>query len=478
MKEDSLDLLLATFTPKDNKSISHFLSIPIYGARPRHKLLYELLLHRTQGTTTSLPKQALHKLFKDEPYTDVKLRLLKSELKKLIEKYIDFKCVEKEKTARNVRMMSYYKNHDLSKLFDQKVNALDKHFTQSINEKEHKLKIDFELEKFSYRLIQSRNAKLNIQTILDDIDIVYCIEKLKQVCIALSHQAIYKKNYTYALLKEVLAYVKSNDLLEVPTVAVYYHCYYMLADLNDKTHFTRFVHIIQMKNPPFSPSDITSLYRFAINYCIRQLNAGNKIFLEQGLDLYKTAIDQGHFIENGYLSRFTYRNVAMMAIRSEQYLWAADFSERFASLLRSQYKESAYLFNMALINYYKKSFDSALENLIKIRIKDPLINLSIKTLQLKIYFELDSIELLLSHLDAMYAYIHRNKVLGYHKQNYLNIIKYGKRLVNLKYASAHKINLYKQALSAEKHLTEKKWFTQQVTQFKSPIQDTKYSEVK
>lgn len=65
----------------------------------------------------------------------------------------------------------------------------------------------------------------------------------------------------------------------------------------------------------------------------------------------------------------------------------------------------------------------------------------------------------------MHAYILRNKVLGYHKQNYLNVVKYGKRLVKLKVASKKKITTTLEAIKMEQNLAEKKWFIEQLAAY-------------
>lgn len=455
----SLEVLLATLSPKNQKNVSEFLSISTFGAKPKHKRLFDALM---SSADLRLSENDLVTIFSSKRIKDVEVRLLKSELKKLIEKYIDFKDLENDDVSRNLRLLKYYKHQGVDKLYHQKISFLDKYFARPTHDQDRKKKIEFELEKLSSLLSQSRDKGLNLQTILDEMDAAYIGDKLKHVCLALSHQTVYKAEYSFALLDEIIKYVENHDILEVPYVSAYYHCFHMLNGADDVHHFRQYIEIIQKDRLHFTTQDLSSLYRLAINFCIKQLNSGDKSYLQEGLELYKLAIEEGYFIENGYLSRFTYRNVAMMAIRSDQYEWAATFSERFAQALRPKYKESAYLFNIALIHFHSKAYNEALDSLMRIRIKDPLINLSIKALQLKIYYNLDNIELLLSHLDAMQVYIHRNKVLGYHKHNYLNIVKYGKKLVKLKYGSADKKKITLDRIQSEKHLSERKWFVEQV----------------
>ena len=85
-----------------------------------------------------------------------------------------------------------------------------------------------------------------------------------------------------------------------------------------------------------------------------------------------------------------------------------------------------------------------------------------KTLLLKIYYELDEFDLLQAHLDAMQNYILRKKVIGYHKTNYLNTIRYTKRLLSLNYYDKVSIKKLRKKLDEEEILTEKRWMLSQL----------------
>ena len=81
---------------------------------------------------------------------------------------------------------------------------------------------------------------------------------------------------------------------------------------------------------------------------------------------------------------------------------------------------------------------------------------------LKSYYHLEEFDLLDAHLNAMNNFIRRNKVLGYHKANYLNIIRYTKKLIALNAYDKKAVELLRQLLMAEEKLTEKNWLLQQV----------------
>lgn len=463
MSNHSLGYLIRNFSRVEHKRISDFLSIPTFGSQLKHQLLFDMIAKGSSNDDLTDTK-ILKSIFNKSNVRPVEIRLLKSELKKLIEKYIALKHFSEDEITMNLSILDYYHREELHKLYSAKEKNIEQKLTKTLNRDAayYRNKFQFELIRVEYQLSQSRNQELNIQGILDNVDIAYYAEKLKQVCVALSHHAVYQQTYQYGILPTILKDIKQKKLTVIPSIGAYYHCYYMLTENNNADHFLAFRKTISQHSTAFSKEELSSLYRLAINYCIRRLNIGEREFGSIGLELYKEAIDSGYFLQNGFLSRFTYRNVAMIAIRLEQFEWAEQFSEQFYNRIRPVYKESAYHFNLALIHYSKKEYNLSMDALIQIRIKDPLINLGIKTLQGKIYYELQEWDVLSSHLDAMTVYIHRNKVLGYHKQNYLNIVKYLKRLLKLQYAPIAKLESLKTKIINEKHLTERKWMVQQL----------------
>jgi len=105
---------------------------------------------------------------------------------------------------------------------------------------------------------------------------------------------------------------------------------------------------------------------------------------------------------------------------------------------------------------------AVLELLQKANYRDVLVNLATKTLLLKTYYALDEFDLLQSHLDAMHNYITRKRVIGYHRANYLNIIRYASRLLALNFSSKTEVEKLRNAVAAEEHLSGKEWFLGQL----------------
>ena len=81
---------------------------------------------------------------------------------------------------------------------------------------------------------------------------------------------------------------------------------------------------------------------------------------------------------------------------------------------------------------------------------------------IKMFYEESEFDALESLLESMRTYLQRKDVIGYHKSNYKNIIKYTKKLINsFAYSKQKKLDL-KDEITNANPLTEKSWLLEQL----------------
>ncbi len=84
----------------------------------------------------------------------------------------------------------------------------------------------------------------------------------------------------------------------------------------------------------------------------------------------------------------------------------------------------------------------------------------------KMYYELKEWEALENLLESFKTYISRKKDLGYHKENYLNIISFVKNIIHFNPHDKEERETLVQKINETEILTEKKWLLEQVATFK------------
>ncbi len=421
----------------------------------------DILLQRSKRTSK---QQSFQFVFGNEAYNDQKLRLLVSQLFKKVENIIASQEIEKSTHEKNRVLLKFYQDLGLQKHYATQAKKTELFFQSDKIKDNAQLdaQIEYESLKFDYLLEQKRNQDLNLQKILDLTDLAYFAKKLKYICNALAHQSVYEISYDLGIMAQIELYLTPEIVESHPAIALYYSCYKMLQNPDDKSKFEKYISDIKKYQGYFRNEEMRNIYLLGINMCIKHLNKGNKAYAKIGLGLYEEGLNKKYLLVNNKITRYTYRNIAMMAIRVDDFEWAENFTENYRDFLRAKDKKSAYHFNKALINYNRKQLDAALDNIIEADFNDHLINLAAKTLQAKIYFELEQMDLLDSHLDSMEMYIIRKKVLGYYKENYRNIISYIRKMIRLNPYEQKRKDILSEKVSSEKVLTERSWFLKQL----------------
>jgi len=463
MLKSKLALIIKQLSNKECDIIRDSIMSPLLDGKEQHQKLFEAYLkNRQKGSEPSREKLRAN-LF-DNRITDAQMRLYMSELFKIISSCLVMLNSKNDQSYQDKVLISRFKHGEEHKLFDSQfaggLKRLENHPYRNADYLE--IKYDLGFQEYTHISSSNRTRDLNIQELLDDVDLIFISKKLRQACFAVAHQSVYGQEYDYGLLNEILEHIEQKDLLRFPSIRLYYSAYKMLHSPKKATYFNQFKSDIDELKNYFPDTELQGIYRFAINQCIRLINRGQIEYGTIALDLYEEALTSKYLLVEGYLSRFTFKNIAAIAVKIGEFERAERFSQEYYSSLRKEERNSALNFNQALIGYHKKDFDTALKSLQEVDFKDHLFNLAAKVIQMKIYFESEELDLLDSHLDAMQMYILRKKVIGYHKTNYKNIIKMTRKLLKIKPGDSSVINELKGEINKTEVLTEKKWLINQL----------------
>lgn len=390
-------------------------------------------------------------------------RLLMSDLFSMCETYIVVMASTNDQMYKASTLMAYYRKKESEKLFTQaQQNALKKSEVLPQNADYYKYLSNIQFEKWQFDQVNSRFSNAEVEDIISNADIAIISQQLMHVVSLSAQSTLMAKTIDLGLAHHLEGYIKNKELLHVPCVALYYYALKMMLYPEDEQWFVSYSQHLEDYKNVFTAEEVKSLYFYAINYCIRKYNTGQKPFGDQLFMYYQIALDQKYLLTNGYLSRNTYRNINTLAIRMGRYDDALHISEQYISYLRKEDKESAFHFNLGSIHYAKQQYRDAMEALQKVDFSDHLSNLFAKTLLLKIYYDTQETRLLDSHLDAMQVYLTRKKIIGYHKTNYSNIIKYTRKLMMLNpYDKKAKQTLIEK-VKAETSLPDKDWLLKQL----------------
>lgn len=464
MKNSKLIQVLSTLSKVEIREFKKYLQSPLHNQREDVQQLLSLLL--AKQTTTPFPnKQYLYQaLFPDQSFEVIKLDLLVSYLFRLLQNYLAWKNWQADTHTVQFHAGQSFAKRGLKTIASSTFDKLTKDLEKKPNRAtDYFFKLQ-QIQWAEHQLADTNSPQDTIEkwAMTTTLDHWYYIEKLKHYCLLLSYQQVYPFPYQLPAITAILNNIQVSKKLGIPTIAVYYHCAEMLKNPENKDNFLVFKDLLFQHQNLLSNSEFRGLLLMSINFCVRQINNGQRNYLSQLLEFYQVGLTTDTLLENGSLSRITYHNIIGTGINSDNLSWTKQFIEQYKNLLEKKYRESTYSFSLARLAYHQKSYEEVLQLLQKSNYRDLLLNLAAKTLLLKVYVEQDEDALLFAHVEAMQRYIRRKHVIGYHKKNYLNIIKYTKKMRSLNFFDKTEVAAFTKKIQQVEVLTEKSWFLDQL----------------
>lgn len=466
MKNSHLIVILNTFSKKEVRELRKWLASPAHNQREDVVDLFEYLMSNNRiNSEKHLRKEKIFsKLFPKEPFDDAKLRQTMHFLLKSVEEFLIYQEQREDQVRSKMALATVFRKRKLGKAFRKTMKNVEGLQENAPFRNEHFLRNEYllEQEKYAYLENQKRNIPMNLQEVSDALDTTYFADKLRQSCLMLAHQKVFKAEYKIGLLDEVLEYVEKEDYLEVPAIVIYYYGYQAFTNPNREEYFHKLREVVDHHGHLFPKSEIRDIYLMSINYCIGKINAGNRAFIRESFEIYRRGFGQKILIENNNISRWTFLNVIRIAFSLKELDWVADFVETNQQYLDAKHRESIVLYSQAHLNFEKRDYDKAMSLLVHVDFDDVLLNLYAKVLLIQMYYALEELDALESLLESMRTYIHRKQLMGSHDLIYRNIIRYTRKLIRLNPYDAKQKDKLREEIEGAKGLQIKGWLLEQL----------------
>ncbi len=385
-------------------------------------------------------------------------------LQKLLETYLIQQSFDKEHSLQKIWLSKAFRERQLADAGRKAIKIAQKEQLKQPHRGADYFELSYKisLEEFYFASKEKRLGDHHLQQLSDTLDVTYVIRKLRYACLTIAHSTLNPQDYEIGLLPSLLSDLETSKLLDETAVSLYYNCYRMLSTSDGTTYFNLLTDLLLQHDDILPTEEMRDLFLMTINYCIRQLNTSKKGFAEPGLKLFKHGLLKGLLLRSGKLSRYTYYNCFIMALSANEYDWAEQFLDEYQKVLERTHRQEMYDFCRMRLYYEQKRYDEALKLLNFINYPDLLFQLSARVIQLKIYYETDELDLLQSQIDALRTFLQRKKMMGYHRGNFQNIIRYMQKLVNRNPFDQKETEKIRKEVEEEEVLTERGWFVKQL----------------
>ena len=467
MKDNKLFEALRTLSKNDLERFMFFMQSP-YFTKNQHLLkLTEFLEQNIQQLNDGdFAKEEIYAFVYGGEFNDLRLRHLLSDMLKILEEFFAIERFKEDSVYLEVNKLSVYRSKGLNKHFDAIDRNIRKGFAKTgfLGSEEayyKKFLIERELNQL-YSETKERTAVTNVVNSSQALDHFFILQKLRYGCMQINQRNILSRDIELFLLEEIVNYVKQIKLDAHPLIKAYYLSLMMLRN-TDESYFHSLHDVLIEHSASFAGNISTELYNYAQNYCIGQINRGRKEYLDEVFELYKETLASEIGFSNGQLSHVSFKNIITVACKLGDFNWAENFISEYGEKLPEDQRSSSVGINMAQLHWHRGKYRDAVRILSRVEYEDPFYALNAKSLLLKIYFELDEKEVLLSFCESFRMYLRRNKVISKaHINNYISLINYVSKLIKLKPHQHSKLDRIKEDILDAKHLNNRKWLLEKV----------------
>lgn len=413
MKDFPLYQALKKLSKGETEQFAHFVACPAFNTNPRLVKFIQYLKDKHPHYIVD-QKELYRHLYSDNTLNIQQLRDNRSLIFRLLKRFLAIQEMEKHQKAQDIYVLTQFRERQLPSLFQSHSKSIAKRGKTPLDDQKLLINhlISEEEEKFSMSGLLRLN-KDHLQQMMDDLDVFYISKKLKWTCEMLNRSGIVNSNYQVHLFEEVLQIIKEDkEHLQNPLIALYHSVYLTLTKPEEEQHYFDFKKLLDESHEQLGKEDAVSLYRYAQNYCIRRLNEGKSHYMDFVFDIYKSLLTKGLLIDKGTLPHPHYKNMVTLGLRLKKYDWTYHFIQEHQHNLETNIRSNAYHFNLATFYYETQKFDEVIALLNNVEFSDVYYEISSKYILMKVYYDLNELDLLGYLMASFEKFIKRNKAIS------------------------------------------------------------------
>lgn len=471
MQKSNLVAILKRLSKRDWREFRKFVRSSYFNQREDVVLLFDYLDEAIHFLPpASLNREKVFSKVYSEVFDEKKLRHTTSFLLKILKKYLTQAEFENDTFQAQLYLSKSFRKKGMEVFFEKEL-IQSRLILEKENYRDRKFyfkNYELGMEEASFTAAHLRKENKNFQSTVDYLSTSFVASLLQLGCEIQSHQTMSAQAIELKLLPEILNLIAAGNYKKVPIIHLYFHCYNAIENLRineitqSEKHFQALKKLIHQHWKLIPPNEIRGIYLYAINYCIKRLNSGERHYIREAFELFRSGLKNETLLEEGILSSFTFKNITRLGMALTENKWVEQFLEDYKKFLHPRERENTWRYNLAFFYFQQEKYKDAMQLLLRVEFKDVLNNLDARRMLLKSYFELGEYNALESLLDSFSRYIHRQKEMGYHRDNYLSLIKFVKKIIQSRAEDKKTWKLLKEEIEKTNRLAEKEWLLQKI----------------
>ena len=475
MHSTSLLQLLRTLSTRERTRFGHYVRSPFFNRHEKVAALYEWINHFAPDfESAQMSREATWAaLFPEEAYNNTRLDNFTSDLLQLLYGFLAYLQYEQRPMLERRLLVGELLERDAEKHVQRNARRARQLLAQLLGRSyEHFLEealLEQQLDQFELNRRQ-RQFTSHLQKESNALDRFYWCNKLRLACDMASRNAVINAGYECQFLGQVRSIYEGSAALQgEPALALYYRALLMLERPLEEGHYFGLKALLLERPEVVTIDELRTLYHYALNYCIRQINSGQGTFYAEVFQLYELMLEQGLLFVHGLLSEWSFKNIVTTGIRTGAFDWTERFINHYQPYLPEEGRSNAVAYNRAALYYARADYKNALLQLQDVEFTDTSYHLGAKIIQLKSYYELDEPEPFFALLEAFRKYLRRNRQISdYRKKANASFLKLARRIYELRMEAsglhreilAARLESLKQEVDSGTAVANKNWLVQ------------------
>jgi len=454
-------------TTKEQEFFADFVRSPYNNKRKKILMLFDIIENAFKtGASGSWDKAAAHTLiFGNSKQDELQINNLLSDLYKLLEKYLAWKQFEKHQDRKDVLVIE---NLMETAITENAGKIIRKKSQQGEGTDAVSNFLFYQLADQYYFQLSRKGDNTHLIKSQEALDIYYLSNQLKIWCELMNRSNILALQYDNIKFNRFIQFLENNlsDYAHYPTVSIYYPILLWLKDPDSDEWYEGFREKLFLHIGEFPENEAKDIVAYVQNYCVKRINQGRNEFLKEWFEIAQFMLPLNLLNDNKYISEWTYKNIITVGVRLHAFEWTENFIHGYYTKLAPEQRDNAYQYNLAVYYYEKQDFDKAMQLLNRVHFTDPNYYLDAKSILLKIFYDHQEFEALLSLKDTVKIYLLRDKQLSksqraLYKNLFNNTIKLYKLRINKGFVNAEKwgklFTALRQEVDSTTILANKQW---------------------
>ncbi len=480
MRNSKLLRLIELLEPLELKEFNRFLRSPYFNTNVAVEQLFQNIIKTDPHHKKFTEEHIYKKIYpNNKKYNHNTIRMLKSTLVKLIEKFMVTQAIFKDESRISEILTESYAKRDklltgLNKI-DNRIKELEKVPDYKKGERYY-----LEFIKLYQQKCDSHQLTYEDKIMIDELRTnyidEYCLQTKLKIWLETAMFGTYKSKSLKLDILKLISKLNYEAGRKDNLTSLYVSIFKLFISHNKEGEAEIYQANFSDKFSYLNQEDKNCLVRYFQHFCMEQIEKGNYRYRDFLVHIVKNDFID-HIIEaKGYISTQLFINVVQLGSLNYDFDFVSIFIDKYTHKLLQEEKHEVINYSQALINFKKRNFSAALRFLATAQFNGNNSRWRIQgsILELKILYELSNndnsyLELLDSKIHSFTMYLRRNRSIPQEKKKgILSFIRCLKKIILLKNKSNLVIRLkeLREEIDNSELSYSKNWFIEKLDNIK------------